>query len=108
LEQREIRHPKEIKVLVVLEQLLHLSNPQSQTSEHFAGDLPFVGTEQNQIAFFNLEFRLQRHFLGLAEEFDDRRFPFAALDLDEGEPFRAECLCDFSKLIALADRKQSK
>src|SRR4029077_15677516 len=38
----------------------------------------------------------------------DRRFPFAVLDLDEGQPFRAEGLCDFSQLVGLTYGERCK
>ena len=47
----------------------------------------------------------QRGLLGVAEEFHDGRFPFAALDLDEGQAFRAEALGVFGHRLDLALRR---
>src|SRR6185436_10507374 len=44
---------------------------------------------------------LQCALLGVTEELHDRRFPFAVLNLDEGETFGAVQLCNFSKLVGL-------
>ena len=51
---------------------------------------------------------MQRGLLGVTEELHDRRFPFAVLNLDEGETFGAVQLCNFCKLIGLADGDSGK
>src|SRR4029453_9203895 len=50
----------------------------------------------------NFYFLFQAGLLSVAKELHDRRFPFAVLNLDEGETFCAVQLCNFSKLIGLA------
>ena len=45
LHQRKIRHPEEIEPLRTRGQLLNFGNAQSNSAEHFAGDLPFIGRE---------------------------------------------------------------
>ncbi len=47
----------------------------------------------------------QGGLLGLREELHDRRLPFAALHLDEGEPLGAEALRDLLKGLELALRQ---
>ena len=51
---------------------------------------------------------MQRLLFGVGEKLYDRRFPFAVLDLDERESFRAVQLCNFRKFVGLADRDSGK
>ena len=104
LQEREIRHPKKIEHLGAGNRLQDFGRAQAQTAEHFAGDVPFIGRKKNQVAFRDFEPRPQRLLLRLGEEFYDGRFPFAVLDLDEGETFRAEIFRDRAQLIDLPDR----
>src|SRR5438067_6119429 len=106
LEERKICDPEKIPVRAGLlragvavcgpDQILDLGHPQSNSAENFASDFPFVRAEKEAVAFFDLEFRTQRGLLSAREKFHDGRFPFAVLDLDEGETLGAVELRNFS------------
>ena len=64
-QQRKVGHPEKVERLGAFGQLLDLGDAQPQTPEHFAGDFPFVGGEEDQIAFLDLQLRRQRCFLRL-------------------------------------------
>ena len=57
-----------------------------------------------QIAFFDLQSCAQRFLLVSRKELHDRRFPFAVLNLDEGETFGAERFRDRGQFVDLTDR----
>src|SRR5207249_8424980 len=88
-EERKICNPEEIPDFGSRRKLLHLCDAEPQPTEHFTCNFPFIRAEEDAVAFCDLEFRLQRCFLRFREKFHDRRFPFAVLDLDEGETFGA-------------------
>src|SRR5205823_10358389 len=58
LHQRKICHPEKVQVRAGLafnrSQTLDFRYAQSDSSEHFAGDLPFSGGEENTIAFLDM------------------------------------------------------
>ncbi len=61
-QQREICDPKKIPVRAGRAvsrgalQIQDLGHAQTNSTKDFTGDLPFIGAEQEQIAFFNLQF----------------------------------------------------
>ena len=106
LQERKIGHPEKIEFVrdVVAVSLLNFCDAQPDAAEHFAGDLPFVRRRRkcrSPSSICNLV--AQRFLLRLGKEFHDRRFPFAVLDLDEGESFRAERFRDRGQFVDLAD-----
>ena len=103
LQEREIGDPEEIELLRVFRQALDFGDAQTKATEHFAGDLPFIGAEENEVAFLDCEPGLERVLLGLGKEFHDRRFPFAVFDLDEGESLCAKVFRNRRHLVHLAD-----
>ena len=54
--QWKVGDPQEIELLRIRGQLLHLGDAGADAAEDFARDLPFVGGEQDQIAFFDEQF----------------------------------------------------
>src|SRR5207247_11405099 len=66
-------------------------------------DFSFIGREKDTVALLDVQLRLQRGLLGVIEKLHDRRFPFTALSLDEGEALGAMQLCNFGELIGLPD-----
>ena len=55
-QERKIRHPEKIELrLDSSGELLHFGDAQTDPAQHFAGDLPFVRGEQDQIAFLDLQ-----------------------------------------------------
>ena len=101
-EQRKIDDPEEIQGSGAFERVEHFGDAQADAAEGFAGDFPFVGTEQNEVAFLDGEALGESGFFGVGEEFDDRGFPLAVLDLDEGEAFRTGLLGEFGEVFDLA------
>ena len=75
--------------------LLNLCDAQAQSSQDFTSNVPFIGSEKNAITLFDVQLGLQRGLLGVTEELHDGRFPFAVLNLDEGETFGAVQLSQF-------------
>ena len=91
--QREVDDPEEIERTGVGSQALHFGDAGADSAEHFANNFPFVGGEQNQIAFFHQQLRAERFLFPFAEKLHDRRFPLAIFHLDEGEPLGAVMFC---------------
>ena len=77
--------------------------------EHFAGDVPFVRGEENQIAFFDPQ-ALSRSasFSASVKNFTigDFHSPFSILM--KASPFAPKCLRDLGQLIDLADREMPR
>src|SRR6476469_5747775 len=107
-EKRKVYDPKKIPHFASRHKLLHLCDTQTQSPQHFTSNAPFISSEKNAIALLNIQLGLQRGLLSVTEEFHNRRFPFAVLNLDEGETFGAVQLCNFCKLIGLADGESGK
>ena len=95
--QREIHHPQEIPLVVAesssLPSLLeHVGHIQADAAEHFAGVRHLSAPNKIRSPSSIPALLVSAAFLGVAEKLHDGRFPFAALDLDEGESLRAETL----------------
>ena len=71
-------------------------------AEDRAGLLPRRRREEHHVALGDAEPLGERGLFGLGEKLHDRRLPLAALDLDEGEPLRAERFRDLLELVDLA------
>ena len=54
--ERKVGHPEKVELAGARGQLLHLGNPGTNPAEHFADDFPFVRREQDEVAFFDLQF----------------------------------------------------
>ncbi len=81
---------------------------ETKAAEHFANDLPFVGGEEHEIAFRDLQLRGQRGLLFFAKKLHERRLPFAVLHLDEREPLGAVQLRHRRQLFHLAGGDERK
>ena len=104
--QREIDHPEELPVVGPDRELAALLQQRRRlepdAAEDRAGLLPGRRRKEDHVAVRDPERGGQRGLLGLGEELDDGRLPFAALDLDEGEALRAEALRDLLEGLQLA------
>ena len=85
-------------------QLLHFGDAQTNAGRALRRRFPICRRRREcRSPSSILQFRSQRFLLRVAEEFHDRRFPFAVFHLDEGESFRAERFRDLGQFVDLAD-----
>src|SRR5205085_535452 len=101
--QREIDHPQELPVVMADRELAALLQErrrlEPQAAEDRTGLLPRRRREEDDVALGDVELLRQLRLLRVGEEFHDGRLPFAALDLDEREAFRAEGFRDLLEAL---------
>src|SRR5262249_32715696 len=54
-EERKIRDPKKIPDFASRHELLHLCDPQTQSTKDFTGDFPLVGSKKNTVSLFDVQ-----------------------------------------------------
>ena len=111
-EKGEINNPKKIKTSSGNGKLAgcfqKLGAVEAELAEDLARRQPLIRGEQDQVTFFNRQFLAESRFFRLAEELDDRRFPFPAFDFDVGQAFGAKFPGQIGHTVCLGLRRASK
>jgi hypothetical protein len=90
-EKGELGHPEEIQFVISLKQVLQVGHLESDAPQDFAGRLPLVGREKDEVAGFDVEFAAQGLDFRVGHAFDEGRAPGRAIGiagLDVGQPLR--------------------